>query len=83
MKLLTSILLSAVIILPSVSTAQAQQPKPKNFLFAKAQNGDSLVIGLMRDEQFCDVTAQALNTWAEMPPVTPLKFYCGVEPVRA
>jgi hypothetical protein len=60
------------LITPSI----AQAANPQEYLYSIDRDGDETFIGLMRNEDTCKAVASAMNTWAQIPPVTPLTFVC-------
>jgi hypothetical protein len=81
-KIVSSTLLIFFIL--GVNLAEGQPQQTKNWLFAyHTEEKVDKFVGVMVNNDTCTAIAEALNQWASVPPVTPLKFHCEQEPVKA
>lgn len=74
--------LAAIVAFTLEAQAQPADTQLKNWMFA-TETTNKTDPGVFVNDITCEVIAKALNDWAAMPPVTPLKFVCRAEPKKS
>lgn len=54
-------------------------PSAEKSVLVMAMDKEDHYLGVMVNETACTMVARWLNTWASVPPVTPVRFVCRSE----